>query len=61
MNINEVKVYKLLNSILIVDNGIKKIVNDAKLFQKSDNQILEWYRNNKENIKESGDDVGFIK
>ena len=60
MNDN-IKVYKVLNSILIVDNGIKKIVNDNKLFQKSDNQIIDWYKNNIKNEKERGDDVGLIK
>jgi len=56
-NNKEIKIYKVLNSILIVDNGITKIINNSELLQKTNNQILEWY---KDSIKR-GDEFGIIE
>jgi hypothetical protein len=58
INNKEIKIYKILNSILIVDNGIKKVINDTTLLQKTNNQILEWY---KDSIKRGGDEFGTIE
>ena len=42
---NNIKVFKFFNTVIIIDNGIKKIITDKNIITKSKNEILVIYNN----------------
>jgi len=43
----DVKIFKIFNVVIIVDNGVKKIISDKNIITKSNNEILTIYNNEK--------------
>lgn len=42
---NDIKVFKMANMVIIVDKGCKKIITDKNIITKSNNEILNIYNN----------------
>lgn len=41
------QVFRLKNAVMIVDGGVKKIINSVEMLKKSDNEILAAYNSRK--------------
>lgn len=47
MDMKDIKIFRVLNSVIIVENGSKQIITDEYITRKTDNEILTIYNNRK--------------
>lgn len=43
----KIEVFRIMNMVMIVDNGVKKIINDKEMLKKSNEEILTIYNKRK--------------
>lgn len=39
----DIKIYRIFNSIIIVENGMRKVITDKEMLKKTNNEILKIY------------------
>lgn len=45
--IDNVRIFRIANSVIIVDNGVKRLINDVAITSKSNEEILKKYNQRK--------------
>lgn len=44
---NNIKIFRVMNSVIIVENGVKKIINTPSIIEKDDEEIIRIHNERK--------------